>query len=162
MLFCTALILLQACGSTTKDASENEADLPVRKPCNLERLYKDMPQDIRTDTPDLAFVNALCAGKADEVASLFREKKLFWNEKPAVDAPYGRFEGLEPSSMPHRPRLPLSSRPSVAGGLPWKVFLSSWWMQLSRKCLSLSLLIFGRLLCWKKSGCTRTIHSFRA
>ena len=36
-------------------------------------LYKDMPQNIRTDTPDLAFVNALCAGKADEVAALFRE-----------------------------------------------------------------------------------------
>lgn len=89
------MILLQACGSSAKDASEKEADLPVRKPCNLERLYKDMPQDIKTDTPDLAFVNALCAGKADEVANLFREKKLFWNEKPAVDAPYGRFEGLE-------------------------------------------------------------------
>jgi hypothetical protein len=32
-----------------------------------------MPQNIRTDTPDLAFVNALCAGKVDEVAALFRE-----------------------------------------------------------------------------------------
>ena len=30
---------------------------------------------------------------ADEVAALFREKKLFWDERPAVDAPYGRFEG---------------------------------------------------------------------
>ena len=54
-----------------------------------------MPQNIRTDTPDLAFVNALCAGKADEVAALFREKKLFWDEGPAVDAPYGRCEGLD-------------------------------------------------------------------
>ena len=84
------LILMQACGSSTK----KEADIPVRKSCNLERLYKDMPQNIRTDTPDLAFVNALCAGKADEVAALFREKKLFWDERPVVDAPYGRFEGL--------------------------------------------------------------------
>ena len=40
-----ALILMQACGSSAK-----EADLPVRKSCNLERLYKDMPQNIRTDT----------------------------------------------------------------------------------------------------------------
>ena len=85
-----ALILMQACGSSAK-----EVDLPVRKSCNLERLYKDMPQNIRTDTPDLAFVNALCTGKADEVAALFREKKLFWDERPAVDAPYGRFEGLD-------------------------------------------------------------------
>ena len=62
-----ALILMQGCGSSTK-----EADLPVRKSCNLERLYKDMPRDIRTDTPDLTFVNALCAGKSDEVTALFR------------------------------------------------------------------------------------------
>ena len=40
-----ALILMLACGS-----SANETDLPVRKSCNLERLYKDMPQNIRTDT----------------------------------------------------------------------------------------------------------------
>ena len=86
----TAMILMQACESSVK-----EANLPVRKPCNLERLYKDMPQDIRSDTPDMAFVNALCAGKADEVAGLFREKKLFWDEPPAIDAPYGRFEGLD-------------------------------------------------------------------
>ena len=63
-----ALILMQGCGSSTK----KEADIPVRKSCNLERLYKDMPQNIRTDTPDLTFVNALCAGKSDEVTALFR------------------------------------------------------------------------------------------
>ena len=34
-----ALILMQACGSSAK-----EVDLPIRKSCNLERLYKDMPQ----------------------------------------------------------------------------------------------------------------------
>lgn len=84
------LVLTQACKPSVKDAN-----LPVRKPCNLERLYKDMPQDIRSDTPDMAFVNALCAGKTDEVVGLFRDKKLFWDEPPAVDAPYGRFEGLD-------------------------------------------------------------------
>ena len=90
MLVSMVLVLIQACESSVK-----EANLPVRKPCNLERLYKDMPQDIRSDTPDMAFVNALCAGKADELAGLFREKKLFWDEPPAIDAPYGRFEGLD-------------------------------------------------------------------
>ena len=90
LLFAAIVLLpMQICGQTEKDA-----DLPVRKACTLERLYQDMPQNIRSDTPDLAFVNALCTGKADEVAGLFREKKLFWDEKPAVDAPYGRFEGL--------------------------------------------------------------------
>ncbi len=88
-----AALLLQACGTTVKETSVN--DLPVRKQCTLERLYKDMPREIRTDTPDIAFANALCSGDADAVAGLFREKKLFWDELPAVDTPYGRFEGLE-------------------------------------------------------------------
>ena len=32
-----------------------------------------MPQNIRTDTPDLAFVNALCAGNADEIQQDYDE-----------------------------------------------------------------------------------------
>ena len=52
LLIGMALILMQACGS-----SAEEADLPVRKSCNLERLYKDMPQNIRTDTSsDMAWL----------------------------------------------------------------------------------------------------------
>ena len=90
LLISCGLVVLQGCKTTVQ-----ETELPVRKACLLEQLYKDMPQDIRTDTPDLAFVNALCAGKSADVAGLFREKKLFWDELPAVDAPYGRFEGLE-------------------------------------------------------------------
>ena len=86
----TTLLLLQACVTPAP-----EAELPVRKACLLERLYEDMPQDIRMDTPDIAFTNALCAGKTDEVAGLFREKKLFWDKLPAVDTPYGRFGGLD-------------------------------------------------------------------
>ena len=86
-----ALLLLSACGTPEKTVS----DLPVRKACTLERLYRDMTQDIRKDTPDIAFVNELCAGASDDVVGLFREKKLFWDEAPAVDTPYDRFEGLE-------------------------------------------------------------------
>ena len=87
-----AALLLLSCGTPATPTAD---ELPVRKACLLERLYQDMPRDIRTDTPDIAFANALCAGKADEVAGLFREKKLFWDELPAVDTPYGRFEGLD-------------------------------------------------------------------
>lgn len=90
-LLALALFFLQGCGSSNQKSNE----LPVRKACNLERLYKDMPQQIKTDSPDIAFVNALCAGKTDEVVSLFREKKLFWDESTAVDTPYERFEGLD-------------------------------------------------------------------
>ena len=87
-----AIVLLQACGSTGTESVES---LPVRKECSLERLYKDMIRDIKEDSPDIYFVNALCAGDADNVTGLFREKKLFWDELPAVDSPYGRFEGLD-------------------------------------------------------------------
>ena len=82
--FIITLFALIAIAGHGQDVKES---LPVRKPCNLERLYQYMPQNIQTNTPDLAFVNALCAGKGDEVAALFREKKLFWDEQPAVDAP---------------------------------------------------------------------------
>jgi len=89
-LFAVAALSLYGCTST-----ETTTELPVRKQCNLERLYKDMPREIKLDTPDLAFVNALCAGETDEVVALFREKKLFWDEAPAIDTPYDRFEGLD-------------------------------------------------------------------
>ena len=50
-----ALILMQGCGSSTK-----EADLPVRKSCNLERLYKDMPQNIlKRPIPSIWWMNSM-------------------------------------------------------------------------------------------------------
>ncbi|MDO5442250.1 MAG: nuclear transport factor 2 family protein [Bacteroidia bacterium] len=87
-----AAIALQACSTKPVEPAE---ELPVRQTATLERLYADMPQDIRTDTPDMAFVNALCENDADAVVGLFREKKMFWDELPAVDTPYERFEGLD-------------------------------------------------------------------
>lgn len=88
-----ALAVLALCSCASSEPKQEE--LPVRKACVLERLYKDMPQEIKTDSPDIYFVNALCAGKTDDVVSLFGEKKLFWDELPAVDTPYDRFEGLD-------------------------------------------------------------------
>jgi len=52
-----ALILMQACGSSAK-----EVDLPVRKSCNLERLYKDMPQNIlKRLIPSIWWMNSMVA-----------------------------------------------------------------------------------------------------
>lgn len=52
-----ALILIEACGSSAK-----EVDLPVRKSCNLERLYKDMPQNIRKrPIPSIWWMNSMVA-----------------------------------------------------------------------------------------------------
>ena len=91
-----AVLILQACGTPSGNNNDKVAELPVRKPCNLERLYEGMERgDILEDTPDMLFAKALSAGRVDEVVGLFREKKMFWDELPAVDTPYGRFEGLE-------------------------------------------------------------------
>lgn len=76
-------------------AVQSQPELPVRNTCVLERLYTDMPQEIKTNSPDVVFANALAAGDVEGVVSLFREKKLFWDEAPAVDTPYERFEGLD-------------------------------------------------------------------
>lgn len=69
--------------------------MKVRKECGLLKLYKDMIQDIKEDSPDILFARALAAGRVDEVVGFFREKKLFWDEPPVIDTPYARFEGLE-------------------------------------------------------------------
>ena len=40
-------------------------------------------------------MEAVCAGKAEEAVSYFRESKLFGDVRPVIDVPYGRYEGLE-------------------------------------------------------------------
>lgn len=91
-----AAIVLYSCSAGNVSTEKSITDgLPVRDSCTLERLFKDMPQDINTDSPDVWFVNALCEGRADDVVALFRETKLFREDAPAVDTPYGRFEGLD-------------------------------------------------------------------
>lgn len=69
--------------------------MKVRKACNLLRLHRDMIRDIREDSPDLVFIRSVCAGKVDDAVGMFRERKLFWDEPPVIDAPYGRYEGLD-------------------------------------------------------------------
>ena len=69
--------------------------MEIRKRCNLLRLNRELVRDIRDDTPDIRFMELLCTGRADELAGLFREKKMFWDEPPVIDAPYERFEGLD-------------------------------------------------------------------
>lgn len=69
--------------------------MKIRKECNLLKLYGDMIKDIKEDTADMVFARALAAGDVEGVVSMFREKKLFWDEPPVIDTPYKRFEGLE-------------------------------------------------------------------
>ena len=50
---------------------------------------------IRRDAPEVRFLDLLCAGDAEGVCALFAQRKLFGGAPPAVDTPYGRFEGAE-------------------------------------------------------------------
>ena len=69
--------------------------MKVRKQCNLAILYSDYNRPILANSPELKFINAVCNQDIDTALGLFKDKKLFGNVPSAVDAPYGRFEGLE-------------------------------------------------------------------
>ena len=68
--------------------------MKIRKTCNLERIYGHT-HPIRETSPEVRFMKAVCAGDAQAACGFFFEKKLFGNVPSAIDAPYGRFEGLE-------------------------------------------------------------------
>ena len=69
--------------------------MEIRNRCELSTLYSRPQEGIRMDSPEILFMQAVAAGNDEEAAGLFREKKQFTGELPAVDAPYGRFEGRE-------------------------------------------------------------------
>lgn len=66
----------------------------MRKKCDLENLYGNT-HPIHIQSPELVFMQAVCAGDAEKALLLFREYKQFVHEESAVDTPYGRFEGLD-------------------------------------------------------------------
>ena len=65
--------------------------MKTRHYSDLERLYAGT-HPIRPEAPEMQFMTRLCAGDADGVCAMFGEEKLFGG-LPAVDIPYGRFEG---------------------------------------------------------------------
>lgn len=69
--------------------------MKIGRESSLIKLYAGSQRKILADSPELLFMNAICGGLADDALALFHEKKLFGNVLPAVDAPYGRFEGLD-------------------------------------------------------------------
>ncbi|MBO4406510.1 MAG: hypothetical protein J5849_02315 [Clostridia bacterium] len=68
--------------------------MKIRKPAKLASLYAGPEHPILESSPELRLMRAVCRGDAAEALGLFREKKLFGGLPSAVDAPYGRFEGL--------------------------------------------------------------------
>lgn len=69
--------------------------MEYRNICSLAKYYSDTQKPILATSPELKFMHAVCNQDLETVLGLFGEKKLFGNIPSAVDAPYGRFEGLE-------------------------------------------------------------------
>lgn len=69
--------------------------MKIRQKCSLAVRHSNPKHIIQANSPELKFAVALCSGLTDEAVGYFREKKLFGNIPPVVNAPYGRFEGLE-------------------------------------------------------------------
>jgi len=65
--------------------------LETRHYSELERLYAGT-HPIRPEAPEMQFMSKLCTGDVNGVCAMFGEEKLFGG-LPAVDIPYGRFEG---------------------------------------------------------------------
>ena len=56
-------------------------------------MYQSPDRKIVSVSPELRFMEAVCAGKIEEAVNFFCEEKLFGGN-PIVDVPYGKFEGL--------------------------------------------------------------------
>ncbi len=69
--------------------------MEIRKMAELYALYPEAQKGILYDSPELLLMNFIAENKTDQAVALFREKRQFSGNPPAVDTPYGRFEGKE-------------------------------------------------------------------
>ena len=69
--------------------------MEIRKRAELDVLYPEPQKGIMYDSPELLLMKYISEGNTDGAASLFRDRRQFSDEPPAVDTPYGRFEGKE-------------------------------------------------------------------
>lgn len=69
--------------------------MEIRKRAELDVLYPEPQEGIRYDSPELLLMRYISENKYEEAAALFRDLRQFSDVPPAVDAPYGRFEGKE-------------------------------------------------------------------
>ena len=68
--------------------------MTIRQYSNLKNICQGFPRPILMDSPELLLMQYACGGQAEKAAALFGESRQFGG-KPAIDAPYGRFEGAE-------------------------------------------------------------------
>lgn len=69
--------------------------MEIRKRAELDALYPEAQAGIRYDSPELLLMQYIAENKTDEAIALFRDTRQFSDAPPAVDAPYGRFEGKD-------------------------------------------------------------------
>ena len=67
--------------------------MEIRKRAELDVLYPEPQKGIKYDSPELLLMKFIADGNTEEAVKLFRERRQFSDVPPAVDAPYGRFEG---------------------------------------------------------------------
>ena len=69
--------------------------MKIRKMAELYALYPEAQKGIVYDSPELLLMQYIADNNMDGAMALFRERRQFSDSLPAVDAPYGRFEGKE-------------------------------------------------------------------
>jgi len=69
--------------------------MEIRKRAELDALYPEPQKGILYDSPELLLMRKIAENRPDEAAALFRDRRQFSDALPAVDTPYGRFEGKE-------------------------------------------------------------------
>ena len=69
--------------------------MEIRKRAELDALYPESQKGIVYDSPELLLMKYISENNTDGAMALFRDKRQFSDNPPAVDAPYGRFEGKE-------------------------------------------------------------------
>ena len=67
--------------------------MKIRKMAELYALYPEAQEGIRYDSPELKMMQFIAKNDVEGVLTLFRDTRQFSDALPAVDAPYGRFEG---------------------------------------------------------------------
>ena len=69
--------------------------MEIRKIAELYALYPEPQKGIQYDSPELLLMKYISENNTDGALALFRDRRQFSETLPAVDAPYGRFEGKE-------------------------------------------------------------------
>ena len=68
--------------------------MEIRKKTSFIEKYAGAHHQINEKSPELLFMKYVCDGDLVKAISLFKEKKMFTDDLSAIDAPFGRYEGL--------------------------------------------------------------------